>query len=180
MSVDKIIDAIIKAEGGYSDDKSDLGGKTKYGITESVARANGYYGDMRDLPESFARQVYKNKYWFEPKFDKVATLSEAVAEELTDTGVNCGVSFAKPLLQEALNLLNRQQADYKDLAVDGNIGPATLGALGSYLMKRGKEGEAVLVRVLNIMQGARYIEISKVRAANEDFFYGWIKNRVVI
>jgi lysozyme family protein len=31
-----------------------------------------------------------------------------VVEELLDTGVNCGTSFAKLLLQRALNLLNNQ------------------------------------------------------------------------
>ena len=178
--IEAIVDDIIKAEGGYSNDSSDLGGETMYGITAVVARANGYHGKMRELPLSVARQIYKNKYWFEPKFDQLEILSPAVAAELCDTGVNCGVNFAKPLIQEALNLLNRDQKDYVDIKVDGAIGKNTLGALASFLGKRGKEGEAVLVKTLNIMQGARYIEITKTRPANENFFYGWIKNRVTL
>ncbi|WP_394871991.1 putative peptidoglycan-binding domain-containing protein [Acinetobacter pittii] len=54
------------------------------------------------------------------------------------------------------------------------------GALKTYLAKRGKEGEKVLVRVLNIMQGQRYIEICERNPKQEQFFYGWIANRVVI
>ena len=42
------------------------------------------------------------------------------------------------------------------------------------LAKRGKE-EKVLVRVLNIMQGQRYIEICERNPTQEQFFYGWIR-----
>ncbi len=44
--------------------------------------------------------------------------------------MNCGTSFAKPLLQRALNLLNNNgKAGWPDLSVDGIYGPATLNAL---------------------------------------------------
>ncbi|OTL94439.1 peptidoglycan-binding protein [Acinetobacter nosocomialis] len=46
------------------------------------------------------------------------------------------------------------------------------------LAKRGKEVEKVLVRVLNIMQGQRYIKICERNPTQEQFFYGWIANRV--
>lgn len=178
MSIEQIITNIIKAEGGYVNDPADLGGETNFGITAVVARASGYHGSMKAMPESIARQIYLNQYWLEPKFDRIANLSPAVAEELCDTGVNCGVNFAKPLVQDALNLLNREGKDYADLKVDGNIGPATLAALAAFLAKRGKDGEAVLLKVLNIMQGARYIEITRTRPTNEAFFFGWIANRI--
>ncbi len=178
--IDKIIDDIIATEGGYSNDANDLGGETNFGITALVAKQNGYTGSMKDLPISIAKQIYLNRYWLEPHFDKVENLSATVAAELCDTGVNCGVSFAQGTLQQALNLLNRQETDYKDIKEDKSIGAATLTALAAYLLKRGKEGEKVLVRVLNIMQGAHYIEITKTRAINESFFYGWVLNRISI
>lgn len=178
MSIEDIIDGILKAEGGYVNDKNDLGGETIYGITAVTARYAGYHGSMRDMPEATARQIYLNRYWLEPHFDQIGVLSPAVAAELCDTGVNCGVGFAKPLIQDALNLLNRQEADYKDLKVDGVIGSGTLNALAAYLGKRGATGEAVLLKVLNIMQGYRYIEITRTRPANENFLFGWINGRV--
>ena len=53
-----------------------------------------------------------------------------MAEELLDTGVNCGTGFAKPLLQRALNLLNNQgKAGFPDLVIDGVYGSETLRAL---------------------------------------------------
>jgi lysozyme family protein len=180
VKVEQIIDGIIRTEGGYSNNPADTGGATKYGITEKVARAHGYTGDMKDLPRDLAYNIYLQTYWLEPGLDKVAQLSEAIAEEVCDTGVNCGVNAAKPMLQRALNALNRQGRDFADIATDGQIGPGTLSALATFLAKRGKDGEAVLLRVLNSLQCVRYLEISEKRPANEEFFFGWVLNRVVI
>ncbi|MFI8065016.1 glycoside hydrolase family 108 protein [Acinetobacter baumannii] len=179
MNIERYLDELIKREGGYVNNPADRGGATKYGITQAVARENGWNGNMKDLPLEFAKSIYKKQYWLEPRFDQVNALSPSVAEELLDTGVNCGPNFAKPLLQRALNLLNNQgKAGWPDLKVDGVYGSATLGALKTYLSKRGKEGEKVLVRVLNIMQGQRYIEICERNPKQEQFCYGWIANRI--
>ncbi|MFA3545298.1 glycoside hydrolase family 108 protein [Acinetobacter baumannii] len=181
MNIEQYLEELIKREGGYVNNPADRGGATKFGITQAVARENGWNGNMKDLPLEFAKSIYKKQYWLEPRFDQVNALSPSVAEELLDTGVNCGPNFAKPLLQRALNLLNNQgKAGWPDLKVDGVYGSATLGALKTYLSKRGKDGEKVLVRVLNIMQGQRYIEICERNPKQEQFFYGWISNRVVI
>lgn len=181
MNIEQYLEELIQREGGYVNNPADRGGATKYGITEAVARINGFKGNMRDLPLDGAKAIYKKQYWTAPRFDQVNTINSKVAEELLDTGVNCGTSFAKPLLQRALNLLNNNgKAGWPDLAVDGIYGTATLNALKVYLSKRGKEGEKILVRVLNIMQGQRYIEICERNPSQEQFFYGWISNRVVM
>ncbi|ENX44978.1 hypothetical protein F886_02757 [Acinetobacter sp. NIPH 542] len=57
-------------------------------------------------------------------------------------------------------------------------GPATLNALKTYLSKRGKKGEKVLLHILNIIQSQRYIEICEHNPKQEQFFYEWIANRV--
>ncbi|WP_252059293.1 N-acetylmuramidase [Acinetobacter sp. AHP123] len=179
MNIEQYLDELIKREGGYVNNPADRGGATKYGITEVVARSNGFKGNMKDLPLDMAKAIYRKNYWTTPRFDQVNTISSVVAEELLDTGVNCGTGFAKPLLQRTLNLLNNQgKAGFPDLVIDGVYGPATLNALKIYLAKCGKEGEKVLVRVLNIMQGQRYIEICERSPSQEQFFYGWIANRV--
>ncbi len=179
MNIEQYLDDLIKREGGYVNNPADRGGATKHGITEAVSRANGYKGNMKDLPVDVAKAIYRKQYWIEPRFDQVNSISSAVAEELLDTGVNCGINFAKPLLQRALNLLNNQgKAGFPDLVIDGVYGSETLRALKTYLAKRGKDGEKVLVRVLNIMQGQRYIEICERNPRQEQFFYGWISNRV--
>ncbi|MBJ8436853.1 hypothetical protein I6M64_05900 [Acinetobacter lactucae] len=181
MNIDQYLESMIRREGGYVNHPSDHGHATKFGITEAVARSNGYQGDMQDLPLAVAKSIYKQQYWLEPQFDQINEISPAIAEELFDTAVNCGVSFAKPLLQRALNLLNKQGKEgWPNLAVDGQYGPLTLQALSSYLNRSHKEEEKVLVRILNIMQGQRYIEITENNPNYEEFFYGWILNRVTL
>lgn len=180
MKIDDYISELIKREGGYVNNKADRGGPTKYGITEATARNSGYTGRMQDLPLSTAQTIYKLQYWTLPRFDRINTVSQAVAEELLDTGVNCGVPFTKPLLQRALNLLNNQGKLFADLEPDGVYGDKTINALASFLKLRGKQGEIVLVRMLNILQGKRYIEICERDPSQETFLYGWIANRVVI
>ncbi|HET6719640.1 MAG TPA: putative peptidoglycan-binding domain-containing protein, partial [Rhodocyclaceae bacterium] len=164
---------------GYCNDADDLGGETCWGITVAEARANRYTGEMRHLPRALAAEIYTRKFWTAPRLGEVALLSEAIADELFDTGVNMGAGKAGEFLQMALNAFNLQGTKYPDVSEDGTIGGQTLAALKAYLYWRGSVGEAVMVRAINCLQGARYIEISRTRAANETFVYGWIKERVV-
>lgn len=180
MKIEQYINDLIDREGGYVNDPKDRGGETKYGITVATARAYGYKGAMKDLPLETAKAIYLKTYWLAPKFDQINTICASVAEELLDTGVNCGVAFAKPTLQRALNLLNLNGALFPDLAVDGVYGPKTYSALKAYLDKRGKDGEKVLLRVLNVLQAERYISLAERNPSQEKFFYGWMLNRVEI
>ena len=175
---DKLLEDLLAREGGYVDHPDDRGGPTKFGITETVARAAGWVGAMRDLPRDFAAAIYRRRYWTEPHFDAVAMLSAAVAAELFDTGVNMGPGVAIGFLQRSLNALNRQGRDWRDISIDRQIGPATLEALRRLLAERGKAGEAALLKALNALQGARYIELAEGRAANESFLFGWLTSRV--
>lgn len=176
----KIIDDLIAREGGYSDNPADKGGKTMYGITEAVARASGYAGDMRSLPRDFAVAVYTRRYINEPGFAPIIAMHAGVAEELIDTAVNMGAAVPGPWLQRLLNALNQRGTAWPDLAVDGKVGPATLAALAALLKKRGELGVTVLLRGLNALQAVRYLEITEAREANEDFFFGWMANRMEV
>lgn len=176
----KLIDELIDREGGYVSHPDDRGGPTAFGITEAVARAHGYTGLMRDFKRDMAVAIYTRKYINGPGFDKVLALSPAIGEEMIDTGVNMGASIPGPWLQRVLNALNQQGQAFPDLVVDGQLGPATLSALRSVLSKRGKDGERVIVRALNCLQGARYLEITEARQQNESFFFGWMLNRVAM
>lgn len=174
MNIDSVIEAVLRAEGGYVNDPRDAGGETMYGITKATARANGYAGSMRDLPRSLAKDIYYRQYVVTPGFAQIGTINAAIAAELVDTGVNMGPNVASRFLQRALNALNNQARDYADLTVDGAAGPATRAALSAYLKKRGKEGERRLLALLNALQGARYVELCEARQANEAFMYGWL------
>ncbi len=176
----KLINDLIAREGEYVDNPADKGGKTRWGITEAVARANGYKGDMRHLPRGLAEALYIRRYVIEPGFNKVLELSQLIAEEMVDTGVNMGTSLPGPWLQRVLNALNQEARTFPDLVVDGQLGPATIGALRTVLKQRGKDGETVVMRALNCLQGARYLEITEAREKNEAFYFGWLLNRVEV
>lgn len=180
VSFDLAFARVLGIEGDFSDDPADSGGATRFGITEQVARAHGYKGDMRELPLETAKQIYRRDYWDRLSLDAVARLSFPIAEELFDTAVNCGQGVAGTWLQRCLNALNRQQKDYPDVVVDGVVGPRTVEALGAYLAHRKQHGEKVLLRALNALQGAHYISLAEKRAKDEAFVYGWFLNRVVI
>lgn len=173
----RIINAIIDVEGGYVNDPNDSGGETNFGITVQVARANGYTGDMRDMPREVAFDIYAAKYWDAVRADELVELSEIVADEVVDTAVNMGAGRAIKFLQRALNVLNTQGKLYPDLTVDAAIGPATINALRGYLSSR---NELVLSRALNCLQGAFYIELAERREKDERFVYGWLRNRVIV
>ncbi len=173
-----LLEALIDREGGFVDHPHDRGGATNFGITERVARAAGWAGTMRDLPRDFAIAVYRHRYWSLPRFDAVAAIAPAVAAELFDTGVNMGPAIAMGFLQRSLNALNRLGRDWPDIVVDRAVGTATLDALRRLLALRGKAGEAALLKALNALQGARYIELAEGRQANESFVFGWLSGRV--
>ncbi len=170
----------VGIEGDFSDDPADSGGATRFGITETVARANGYHGDMRELPFERARAIYRAQYWDLLRLDDVARASVKVAAELFDTGVNRGTSVAATYLQRALNALNDGGSRWPDVAVDGAIGPMTIFVLRELMIRRGREGETVLLAALNALQGADYIRLAEQRPKDERFVHGWLLNRVAL
>lgn len=168
-SFEKALEHIFKVEGGYSDHEADYGGKTRYGITELVARRNGYTGDMRQLPKELASKIYRKDYW-----DKLSlnSVPYPVADKLFDIGVNMGVGVAATFLQRALNSL------VGDVKPDGAIGPKTLAALEAFISKRGGQGLDVLTKMINSLQCVRYLEIVERNPTQRAFIYGWVRARV--
>lgn len=177
-NIEQLIEEVIEREGGYVNHPADRGGATNWGVTEAVARRQGYVGDMRALPRSDAAAIYKRLYWLSPRFDAVAERAPKLAAEMFDTGINMGTGTATGFLQRALNALNREGRDYPDLKVDRAVGPATLSALDAFLAKRGKAAEGVLLKAVEALQGAHYLNIAEARPSQEAFVYGWLANRI--
>lgn len=179
-TVSQIIDDVIKKEAGFVDNPNDPGRATKFGVTESTARLYGYHGDMRDLPEAIAREIYLTNYFKKPGFEKVFSLSAEIAAELVDTGVNIGSQTAAKFLQKSLNTFGVRGTLYPILDVDGKIGNGTIGALAAYLAHRKDKGVSVMLKSLNCLQGAYYHDIGIQNPKLLDFEFGWFANRVEI
>lgn len=180
MSFDDAFKRTVGIEGGYSNNPADPGGETMWGITVAKARSRGYTGPMADMPLLAAKDIYRTDFWLLIHLDLVDAVSPAVAAEMFDTAVNCGVGIPVKYLQRALNAFNRQAKDYPDMPVDGLCGTTTANALAAFLKVRGKDGEGVMIEALNVQQGELYLDIVARRVASEDFIYGWFKNRIAV
>ncbi len=167
----------IGLEGGYVNNPDDPGGETIFGITRR---------DHPDLWETGrptleqAQQRYRDQYWTPINVDGIAGISIEVAMELFDTGVNVGPGTAAKWLQRSLNACNRNQQDYSDITVDGGIGPASIAALRSFYRRWEGQADAIMLRALNVLQGAYYFELAETNVKYETFFNGWLLNRVKI
>lgn len=168
----------VGLEGGYCCNAQDLGGATNFGITERTAKTYGFTRPIETMQIAEAKDIYHAMYWQALKLDLIAHTSPLVAAEVFDTAVNMGAGRAVEMLQVSLNALNHGGTLYADIAEDGTLGQQTADALAAYLIARKADAEPVLLKALNCLQGARYIEISRARAANESFVFGWLRNRV--
>jgi len=172
--VDALLAVLLRRECGLVDHPDDRGGLTNFGITRNVVRAAGWAGPMRDLPREQALAIYRTRYWLAPRLNALAAIASGVAADVFDTAVDMGVATAVTFLQRSLNFLNRGQRDWPDTPVDGHIGALTLAAVGALLARRGAQGEVVLRRALNALQGARYIEIAQHEPAQQAVVFGWL------
>ena len=112
MNFDQSFHKLLGHEGGYVDHPADPGGATCWGVTERVARANGYRGHMRDLPVDLAKSIYRRQYWDSVRADD---LPPVLRYAVFDAAVNSGTQQAVKWLQRAIGA--------KD---DGVIGSQTL------------------------------------------------------
>ncbi|MCW0422986.1 hypothetical protein NB713_000929 [Xanthomonas sacchari] len=122
---------LLRFEGGFVDDPNDPGGATNHGITLATFQrcAQALLGqaptlqNLRALTVQQAATIYQHDYWDRIGADQIA--SQTLAELVFDFYVNAG-DVAISLLQRVL-----QQLGATGLAVDGEMGPATLAALAS-------------------------------------------------
>jgi lysozyme family protein len=174
-------------EGGYSNDPDDVGGETYKGVARRYHPSWGGWAIIDDLKkqpnfpnsaynsqllDDMVKKFYKSYYWDVNLLDECR--SQAVANEMFDTGVNMGTGRAGKFLQKALNLLNKNGKQWPDIVEDGKVGRNTLKALNACLSYRGDE---YLYKILNILQGNHYIEYMTKSPTQEKFAYGWL-NRV--
>lgn len=117
MTFDDAFTRLLGHEGGYVNHPSDPGGETIWGITARVARAQGYTGDMRAMPQSVAKDIYRRMYWAPVRADE---LPRDIRFDVFDAAVNSGVRQAALWLQRSVGAV-----------ADGVIGPQTIAAANS-------------------------------------------------
>ena len=178
-------DTVLRHEGGYVQDPDDRGGETYKGISRihhpgwpgweriDTARAGTEFPQSLNNDATLQEQVhgfYKEYYWDRMLGDDIP--DQDIATEVFDTGVNMGLRRAVRYLQEAINLLDRKPPE-EGIAVDGWLGDKTIRALRRNL--RMDESSEFVMRLVNILQGYRYIEIMRQQPVQERFARGWLR-----
>ncbi len=127
QSVSQIADEILAREGGYVNDPDDPGGATKFGVTVHTMRRLGLdldgdgdvdARDVQRLSRAQARDIFIRHYFHDPGIPKLPGVLHAT---VFDMQVNAGAHAVK-ILQRLLRRMGFA------LAVDGRIGPQTVGA----------------------------------------------------
>lgn len=123
----KIADEIVAREGGYVNDPDDPGGATNHGVTIHTMRRLGLdldgdgqvdEQDLRVLDRDLAVEIFVDHYFDRPRIkDLPVDLHASVFDMYVNSGAN------------AVKILQRLLQDMRiDVAVDGGIGPQTIGA----------------------------------------------------
>jgi lysozyme family protein len=164
----KLIDDLLKKEGGFCDDPTDRGGITNFGITK-VAYAD-YYNkpvtsitddDIKGVNKVTAERIYLSNYYVRPK---ISVLPEQLRPLMLDMAVNHGVITAIKLLQQAL-----AGFDYECVA-DGVIGSQTLGQATEALA----DHSGVFINHLVDLRSSLYHRIVNNNPAQARFIKGWL------
>ena len=152
MKFDDIIEKVLQHEGGYVNDKDDLGGETNYGITKRFYP----HLDIKNLTREQAKEIYYKDYWIPSKASKLPT---DLRYAYFDCVVNTGQYRAVKILQQACN--NKNTFEIKE---DGKIGAATISAC-----KKLEADRFISYRILF------YSLLISDNPTQEKFWYGWYK-----
>lgn len=157
---DAIISHIFEAEGGdkFTNDPSDAGGPTKFGITQDTLAAHRGHPvtaeDVKNLQEPEARDIAYARYIVKPGFARIN--DPGLRYALVDFSYLFGADDSIPALQEIVGT-----------AADGQLGPKTAAAANS----------AELRHVINMLAVKRVkLHASRV-VQNESqlrFLRGWV------
>jgi lysozyme family protein len=126
-SVRDIAEEIVAREGGYVNDPDDPGGATNHGVTIYTMRRLGLdldgdgavtTADVQQLSRAQAVDIFIKHYFEAPRIGELPVMVQA---SVFDMYVNAGGNAVK-ILQRLLRQMGH------DIAVDGAIGPQTIGA----------------------------------------------------
>ena len=171
-TVDQMIDHLLRLEGGYVNDPDDPGGPTNFGVTQATLAAwRGHpvsAEDVRAMSISEAREIYERRYLYKPRIHE---LPAPLVPSVFDMYVNAGGNGIK-ILQRVLREFG------EEVAVDGALGPQSIGAAQAAHMKAGE----YLVDAYGIARRNYYYRLADRRPSSRKFARrrdggkgGWIR-----
>lgn len=162
ITVEDLIEDVIRREGGYVNHKADRGGPTNFGITlKTLSECRGEECTDKDvalLTKQEATSIYFKKYYVQPNISKLPVEIQPV---VFDMAVNMGPSRAAKILQSALNI-----------SQDGKIGNGTIGLCQKICNLHG--GGTKLVSSITEKRIEFYNKIVERNPSQIVFLKGWI------
>lgn len=166
-SVEKIVPFILQAEGGYVDDKDDMGGATNKGVTWktwcSLFDASTTHDRFMIMSAEDWTFIFKNLYWNQIMGDQIN--SQKVADVIVDWAYNSGRHTASVDIQDILIHIFGEHLDE-----DGVFGAATIKAINE--QDADKLFDDIIQKRLDF-----YNQICISHPTNQKFLQGW-KNRI--
>jgi len=121
FTYEQAITQVLKDEGGYTNESTDPGGPTNWGITIHDARtywkSNATSQDVKTMPRSVAEDIYIKHYAGPINYD---SLPAGVDYTIFDYAINSGISKSIKTVQELIGV-----------PIDGTMGPITLAKINS-------------------------------------------------
>ena len=163
--INKLKPFILKWEGGFVNDKKDLGGATNKGVTlktykvycEKKGKAVPTVEDLKNLSDEEWTYILRTYFWDSWRADEIE--NQSIANILVDwvwASGRKGITIPQALL---------------GVAVDGKVGKATLAAINGRSSQRDLFDRIKTAR-LDYVEG-----ICRSRPANKKFLNGW-RNRI--
>ncbi len=119
--IEKMIDEVLKKEGGFVDHKNDRGGPTNYGITQKTLSKwfgrHATVSDVRNLKVETAKGIYRQNYYYIPSINELPFEIQPI---VFDSSINHGPKRAVKFVQSVIN-----KARFGPTVVDGIIGSKT-------------------------------------------------------
>jgi lysozyme family protein len=164
------IPLILKLEGGFTDNKNDIGGATNFGVSLRWLKAQGLLENLevqdktqdevqvvKDLTADEAKAFYKTYFWNPYNYD--ALNSQMVAEKIFNMTVNMGARRSHLIVQNCLGF----SPDMRD----GLMGPKTIAEVNA-------AATAPFVVALQNMQAAFYRQLVATNPKLQPFLQGWL------
>lgn len=187
---------LLGVEGELSDDPSDRGGITKFGISLRFLAAEGAFDedgdgkadfdldmdgdidghDIRLLTPSNAVFLFYRCFWQRLGIETLP-IPAPIGEMVFDQAVNGGITTSRKLLQRAINscllLIPASQCKVAVLKVDGAIGDVTVAAM-RFVLAWPSVGAGGLATAFRDAARERYRAIVRRWPDQQKYLNGWI------
>ena len=168
MGIEKLLEELVRHEGGFVNHPSDPGGATKFGITEATLshwrKQSVTEADVKALTVDEAKAIYTQLYYLTPKINQLSPILQPI---IFDMAVNMGTVQAIKIAQRVFSKLGTP------LVCDGVIGEKTLISAKAAC---NVQGHTEVIRNIVNARINFYCELVAKQPEKQVFLDGW-KNR---